>query len=217
MKHVRILLDIETQRDLFRRGYLMKDPLPQAANIRQLFGWVRQENIPVVSTVLRVRPYERGPFGPNPHCIEGTDGERKLAGTILTPRINLGLLNTTDLPTHLLKDYQQVVFEKRDTDIFKHVRIERLITELGTATFVLCGAGVAQGIVQAAVGLRSRGFGVVLARDAVLDFDDPLAKMAYLRMEAKGVIFAATEDIIEPRPSGSKVPFRMVAAMHQTG
>ncbi len=203
-----ILLDVETQRDLFHRGSFEKDPERVAHNIHRLFTWVRENHVPVISTVLRVRSFERGPFGDRPHCIEGTVGEQKLPGTVLPRRVNLGLLNSTDLPIDIFERYQQIVFEKRDTDIFKHARAERMFTELEHATFVVCGAGVAQGIVQAAVGLRSRGFGVVLARDAVLDFGHPLAPMAYMRMEAKGVIFANTSQIIEPVKQARRVPFK---------
>lgn len=208
MSYQRFLLDIETQKDLFRSGYLAQDTRPVTQNVRRLFDWAAENDIPVISTVLRVRPYEQGPFGPKPHCVEETRGERKLPGTVLPRRIDLGLLNSTDLSDDILVRYQQIIFEKRDTDIFKHARAERMITELGPATFVICGAGIAQGIVQAAVGLRSRGFSVILARDAVLDFDHPQARMAYLRMEAKGVIYAPTDEIVSPTRQPRRAPFR---------
>ncbi len=71
---------------------------------------------------------------------------------------------------------------------------------------MVCGAGVAHGIVQAVVGLRSRGLGVIVASDAILDFGHELAKMAYLRMEAKGAIFAPTSDIIQPVAAKPRKP-----------
>ncbi len=202
MELERILLDIETQQDFFRPdGALYNERShPTLERITRLFEWVRRNDIPVMSTVLRVRPLDRGPFGEVPHCVDGTEGERKVPRTILPRRINMGLLNTTDLPANIFSRYQQVIFEKRDTDIFVHARAERLVTELRSATFIVCGAGAAHGIVQAVVGLRTRGFGVIVARDAVLDFDDEKSKMAVLRMEAKGAIFAPTSEIIAPTP-----------------
>jgi isochorismate hydrolase len=137
--------------------------------------------------------------------IEGTDGEKKLAKTILNPYANLGLRNSTDLPTNIFQTYRQVIFEKRHTDIFQHARAERLITEISQAGFVLCGAGVSKGVVQAAVGLRNRGFSVVLASDAVLDLNDPRAKMAYEQMQAKGVLFLTTRRIIRPAKASVSV------------
>jgi len=208
MDHERIVLDIDTQRDFFLpSGNLYTDASDEAArNIYRIFEWVRTHGIPVISTVLRVRPPDRGPIGERPHCIDGTPGEKKLPRTVLPRRINLGLINSTDLPGDLFGRNQQVIFEQRDTDIFAHARAERLLTELRGSTFILCGAGVAQGVMQAAVGLRTRGFGVIVAGDAIVDFAHPRAEMARLRMQAKGAIFASTTDIIAtpiPRKRGA--------------
>ena len=201
MKFKRILVDIEAQRDFFHPSgsCYVRSSSRAAANIYRLFTQARRSEWRVLSTVLRIRPNEQGPMADVPHCVEGTDGERKLARTVLTNRINLGMRNTTDLPRDIFDTYRQVIFEKRYTDIFLHPRAERLITELPPATFIICGAGVAHGIVEAAVGLRYRGFGVILAVDAAADLDDPAAAMALRRMQAKGVIFAPTDEIVAPR------------------
>ncbi len=205
-----VLLDIESQRDFFSpEGALYQ---PESAGvyrrISRLFAWARANEIRVVSTLLRLRQGQRGSLSPRPYCVDNTEGEQKMPRTALARRINLGLLNTTDLPDHILKHYQQVIFEKRDADIFTHARIERLITELPLCTFVICGAGVSAGIVQAAVGLRSRGFPVILASDAVLTIQPDLARMAHLRMAAKGVVYAATESIIAPVAKPRRLSFR---------
>jgi len=200
--HERFLFDVECQRDFFHPAGSCYSPAAGAAarRIYRLFHWVEANGIPVISSVLRIRRHEQGPLAPVPHCVEGTDGEQKLERTILASCINLGLRNSTDLRIDLFDHYQQVIFEKRDTNIMIHARAERLFTELQPATFILCGAGVARSILQAAVGLRSRGFGVVLAVDAVADVGDARAEMAYRCMQAKGVIFARTSQIVTAQP-----------------
>jgi len=210
MSYDHILLDIETQRDFFSPGgsCYTQAATPVANAIYRLFAWARHNDVPVISTVLRVRPTQQGPLAATPHCIDGTAGERKLARTILPRRVNLGLLNTTDLPDQIFRKHQQVIFEKRNTDIFTHARAERLISEIGDATFVICGAGVSHGIAQAAIGLRSRGFSVIVASDAVLDMDYARDEMARRRMEAKGAVFATTSEIIAPRSQVGRKPFR---------
>jgi len=212
----RILLDIESQRDFFRPGGSLYRPgaAKIARQIYRLFAWARAWRIPVISTVLRVRLGEVGPLAAVPHCVEGTDGERKLPRTILPQHINLGLRNTTDLPAHILEHHQQVIFEKRFTDIFAHLRAERLITELPPVTFVLCGAGLAHGILRAAVGLRARGMDVILAEDASLDIDAEAAGMARRRIRAKGVLFASTDEIVASAP---RVPRRRLLASQPAG
>lgn len=200
MDNDRILLDIETQREFFQpggNGYSRRSA-EVAKRVYRLFHWAKENHIPVVSTVLRVRRGEIGPLTDAPHCVEDSEGEKKLSRTVLPRRINLGLRSSTDLPVDLFERYQQVIFEKRDTNILAHPRLERLISELPSVTFVICGAGLAHGIMQAAVGLRTRGFGVIVAEDAALCLDDEAGEMARLRMEAKGAVFAPTSEITKP-------------------
>ncbi|MFP4140477.1 MAG: isochorismatase family protein [Planctomycetota bacterium] len=194
----RILLDIETQRDFFLPGgrCYTKQAGKARARIYDLFAWVRAEDVPVISTVLRVRPGELGPLCRKPHCIDGTEGEQKVPRTILRSHVDFGLRNSTDLPEDILETHQQVIFEKRNTDLFAHARAERLITELGPRKWIICGAGLAQGIFEAAVGLRSRGHDVQLASDAVAHLKDAQAEMAIRRMIAKDVEIVQTDEII---------------------
>ena len=205
-----VLLDIESQRDFFSPDGALYQPDSAAVyrQISRLFAWVRANGIPVISTLLRLRPGQLGALSRKPYCVDNTEGEQKMPRTILARRINLGLLNTTDLPDHILRRYQQVIFEKRDADIFAHARIERLITELPPCTFVLCGAGISAGIFNAAIGLRSRGFPVILASDAALSIRPEQAHVAHLRMAAKGVAYATTESIIAPVAKPRRLSFR---------
>jgi nicotinamidase-related amidase len=212
-----VLLDIESQRDFFSpKGSLYR---PESAvvyrHISRLFAWARANEIRVMSTLLRLRPGQRGTLSPRPYCVDNTEGERKMPRTTLARRINLGLLNTTDLPDHIFQHYQQVIFEKRDADIFAHARIERLVTELPLCTFVLCGAGVSTGIYKAAVGLRSRGFPVILASDAALTILPEKANMAHLRMAAKGVVYATTDSIIAPVAKPRRLSFRSIPRLER--
>ena len=200
-----IVLDIETQRDFFdpHGACYRPESLAVARQIHRLFDWARAYRLPVLSTVLRLSRGELGPMGVHPHCITGTRGEQKLPTTVLRDRINFGLRNVTDLPADVLEDHQQLIFEKRYTNIFEHARVERLLTGLTDVTFIVCGAGVGQGIVEAVVGLRSRRFNVVVAKDAVLDLEAPSQYLPHERMKAKGAVYLPTSDIILPEPKAT--------------
>ena len=197
MRYEMILLDMEAQRDFFSRGgsCYRRNSSSVAGRIYDLFKWARRLRIPVMSTVLRLRPGKVSILSHIPHCIEGTDGERKLTRTVLAKRIDLGLRNTTDLPADIFERYRQVIFEKRCPDIFAHARPERLISQLQAGTFVICGAGFAGGIVETAIGLRNRGFAVIVASDAVLGLDGDIP-MARSRAEVKGALFLTAGRII---------------------
>ena len=219
MTRRRILLEMEVQRDLFAPGgsCYRKDSSTVVQNIYRLVHWATGEGIPVISTLLRVPFGRRGPLADVPHCVDGTEGEHKLVRTLLPGRINFGLRNTTDLPPRLLSHYRQVVFEKRHTDIFAHSRIERLITEqIRYGVFVICGAGLAQGIFQAAIGLRSRGFYVICPTDAILHLGHPRETEALNRMAAKGVVFVPTARILATSHSHRIVPIRAHAPARST-
>ena len=194
-----ILLDIQMQKDLFQPGgALYGRPNSLAAgNVYRLFQWAKATAAPVVSAVLLVRPGRRGPFGRPQHCVEGSGGEAKLARTLLPSRANLGLAHTADLPRDLFNQVQQVIFETRDPNVFRHQKFERLITELPTEyTVIICGAAVALGVKQAAIGLLARRFRVVVAEDAVLDLGLPRTRMAWLQIMTKGARLLTTSQII---------------------
>ena len=202
MRYERILMDIEVQRDFFAPGGSCYSPAAAecAERIYRLFRWAARYNVPVISTVLRVRPREHGPLAAVPHCVEGTRGEQKMLRTVLPWRIDLGLRSSTDVPVDLFENYQQAIFEKRRTDVFGHAAADRLICDIEAATFVVCGAGLAHGVFEAAFGLRKRGFGVVVATDAVLDLGSGYEPTAQRRMEEKGVLFAPSDQIVRVSP-----------------
>ena len=194
----KVLLDIELQRDFFSPGgTLFRRPnLEAARNARRLFAWARRRGLPAISTMLRVRAGETGPLSRVPHCIDGSTGEKRISGALLARHIDFGIRNVTDLPEDVFERYQQVIFEKRHTDIFAHARAERLLTRMPPITLVVFGAGTAGGIVEAVVGTIARGFKVQLVTDAILDLDSTDAEYGWLRMLAKGARPLATDEII---------------------
>ncbi len=204
----RILLDIEVQRDFFSPGgaCFERSHLAAARNVRRLFAWARRQGCAAISTMLRVRRGRIGPLAPVPHCIDGTNGEKRISGALLARHIDFGIRDTTDLPADLFENYRQVVFEKRHTDIFRHSRAERLLTDLEPTTFVVCGAGTAGGIVEAVLGVIARGFRVQLATDAILDLNSPDAEYAWVRMLAKGARPMLTDEIVTGvcKPAGER-------------
>jgi len=215
MRIDRVLLDIELQRDFFSPGgsCFSSRSLEAGKNVRRLFAWARRRQAPVLSVLLRCRPRRIGPLAKVPHCVDGTAGEKRISGTLLARHVNFGMRNVTDLPANVFADYQQVIIERRHTDIFRHARAERLLTQLDAKGFVVCGAGSAGGIVEAVVGLRARGFDVTLASDAILDLDSPDAEYAWLRMLAKGAVPLATDEIVR-RPDRRRRPRQCATARH---
>ncbi len=200
MQYERILLDFETQRDYFDPSgkCFQKGADRVLTNVRRLFKWVRAEHVPVISTMLWT-PQSRDVIpvdDDDPVCVVGTPGSKKVGGTVLPKHITFDYRNTTDLPWALFDSYQQVVFESRFTDIFVHPRIDRLITQLGKSTYIICGATLDGSVMQAVLGLRARGAGVIVVCDAVLSPAGSDTDMEYRRLDAKGAVICTASQVI---------------------
>ena len=185
----RVLIDVDTQVDNVCKN--SRDHSECLRHIRRLMAWSRRNHIPVISTAITRRPAAADdPFVPAPLCVEGTPGQRKIKFTTLHRRICFTSENRFDLPTSILTDYQQVIFEKRTDDPFVQPRADRLLTDLHADQFIVFGIGIETAIKNTVLGLLSRGKSVTVVTDAVdtLGHTDNrrTAILALRKMEAKG-------------------------------
>ncbi|MCH9022615.1 MAG: isochorismatase family protein [Planctomycetes bacterium] len=163
----RVLMDVDTQLDLL---------IPQAdhvdaqllRNIRRLMAWGRLNHYPVISTVLSCRPGESAK-DPKAHqlCVEGTRGQEKIGYSMLANPVRFKPDRYTDLPANLLKNHQQIIFEKRTVDIFNQPRADRLLTDLAADEFIVFGSELESAIQLTVLGLLSRRKKVTLVLDAI--------------------------------------------------
>jgi len=193
-KRRQVLVDINTQRDfLLADGTAcIRNHRRVLAHIRRMMAWARTRNIPTIST-CEIYPDSNGHNGDPKFCIDGTLGQRKISYTLMNNRIIFQADGNTDLPRDMLRRYQQVVLHKRCVDPFDEPRIDRLLSEVCAAEFVLIGACAEGAVKAAALGLLQRDKRVTIVVDAVGYHDSREAKMAFRKMEAKG------SKLLEPR------------------
>jgi nicotinamidase-related amidase len=86
----------------------------------------------------------------------------------------------------MFKRYQQIILHKRCVDPFDEPRIDRILSEVSVAEFILVGATAEGAVKAAALGLLQRDKKVSIVIDAVGYHDNREAKMAFRKMEAKG-------------------------------
>ena len=186
-KRRQILVDINTQRDflLAGGGACIRNHRRVLAHIRRMMAWARAKDVPTIST-CEVYADDNNHNGEPKYCIDGTPGQRKISYTILGRRICFPADGNTDLPRDMLRRYQQVVLHKRCVDPFEEPRIDRLLSEVCAAEFVLIGACAEGAIKATALGLLQRDKKVCVVVDAVGYHDNREAKMAFRKMEAKG-------------------------------
>ncbi|MHC4645786.1 MAG: cysteine hydrolase family protein [Planctomycetota bacterium] len=190
-----ILIDVDTQRDLFlaNGSACIRNHRRILARIRRIIAWARRNHVPVIST-CEVRP-SNGNGNGDGRCIDGTDGQKKIRYTLLGNRISFPADGSTDLPGDLLQRYRQVILHKRCVDPFAEPRIERLLSEVRAEEFILIG-GSAEGAIQATVlGLLQRGKRVRIVADAVGLHNKKQARMALRKMEAKGAKLVETKKL----------------------
>jgi len=190
----RILIDIDTQRDLFVAdgAASVYNHRRLLANIRRVMAAARHFHIPIISTAQVYRDSDRNPG----FCVAGTAGFKKLRYTVRSNCLCYPTSDSTDLPTDLLKRYDQVIFCKRCQDSFCEPRIDRMLTQLNVDEFFLMGATTEGSVKDTAVGLLSRGKRVTIFKDVVGTRDRIAAARALNEMQAKGASLVKASEVL---------------------
>ncbi len=207
-KRRQVLVDVNTQRDflLADGGACIRNHRRVLAHIRRMMAWARRRNISTIST-CEVYPDVSSNGHPR-FCVDGTLGQQKISYTVMTNHITFPADGSTDLPRDMLRRYQQVVLHKRCVDPFDEPRIDRLLSEVCAAEFIVIGT-CAEGAIKAAVlGLLQRDKRVSVVVDAIGYHDSREAKMAFRKMEAKGA------KLIETRRMAGASHLRQVGVCH---
>jgi len=179
-----VLIDVDTQKDFFLANgkCLVRNHRRILAHIRRIMAWARIKNIPVIST-CEIYPKDHNSVD---YCIAGTDGQKKIRYAILNNRAAFPADGSTDLPADILRQYKQVIFQKRSPDPFDEPRIERLLSEMRVGVFIVIGACTEGAVASTVLGLLQRGKNVSVVVDAVGSRQKRDAKLALRKMKAKG-------------------------------
>jgi len=190
-----ILIDIDTQRDfLLAEGKAcIRNHRRVLAHIRRVMAWARFLHIPIISTA-EVYPSNTGDDAFR-HCIDGTDGQKKIGYTLLNDRVIFAADGNTDLPRDMLRRHRQVILHKRCVDPFDEPRIDRLLSELRASEFILVGTSLEGAVKMTALGLLQRGKNVTVVIDAVGTHDKKDANLTLRKMETKGAKLIETRKL----------------------
>jgi nicotinamidase-related amidase len=189
-----ILIDIDTQKDFLSEGrdVCIMNRRKVLANIRRMMAWARFKNIPVISTAEVFYNHGECTTG---HCLDGTEGQRKIPYTLLNDRVSFPADGWNTLPGDVLRVHQQVILHKRCRDPFEEPRIERLLSELEANEFVLIGIDAENAVMATALGLLQRGKNVRIVVDALGFLNANQARLDVRKMAAKGTKLSHTRDM----------------------
>lgn len=192
------ILDLNTQGDLLNPNgsYPLHDAETIAANIKRLFAFLRGIRCSVVSTRLHnvVMP-DKGAV--HPICMPGQSGYAKLPFTLLPRRMEMPADCGTDLPVHTFSDVQQCLFDLPDPNPFDSPRLDRLLSETETSTWMIIGGPLESSVRMAVLGLVQRRKNVVIIKDAMGRRDPYEAEMAMRQVESKNIEWLTVDEAIE--------------------
>ncbi len=195
LKPERILIDIDTQKDFFLADGTarIRNHRRVLANIRRVVAWARIKNIPMISTV---QIYYDGAGFKHIYCVAGTEGQKKIRYTFRNRCISFPVADCTDLPSEILKQYDQVILHKRCFDPFEEPRADRMLTELQADEFILIGASVEDAVKVTALGLLARRKNVTVLVDATGSHNNAKGDIALRQIRAKGAKLLDTKRLV---------------------
>lgn len=195
LRRRRVLIDISTQMDFFTADgkACIRNHRRVLANVRRMMAWARKNHTTIIST-CQIYPDNNGSSMPD-YCLDGTDGQKKLSYTTVGNFTSFQADGSADIPRDVFCHYQQVILHQRSTDPFQEPRIERLLSEIKAAEFVIIGACAEDAVEATALGLLQRDKNVTIVVDAVGMHDRQKADLAIRKMKAKGAKLIETKKL----------------------
>ncbi|MFQ5664077.1 MAG: cysteine hydrolase family protein [Terriglobia bacterium] len=197
MSAERIFWDVDTQVDFMHpEGKLYVPGAEQIMpNLARLTAWAQTHNILVVSSMDAHRDGDEEFQHYPPHCLVGTPGQEKIPETRLAKQTVLPN-RPAEIPAHL-PDYNQVILEKQQLDVFTNPNTEALLARLGRGfEVVLYGVVTEICVDRAARGLLDRGYRLRLVRDAVHHLDESKARVTFEYIQRRGGQVVTTEELL---------------------
>lgn len=194
----RILWDVDTQVDFIDPAGKLYVPGAEKiiGNLQRLTRWALQQGVLVVASMDAHLPTDAEFADYPPHCLVGTPGQKKIAGTVL-PRHYVVPNRKVELPTDL-NSYQQVIVEKQATDVFTNPNLNDLLVRLGKDREVVVYGVVTEICVgHAARGLIARGYRVHLVGDAIRHLDAAKSQATIAAVEESGGRLLTTEEFVK--------------------
>jgi nicotinamidase/pyrazinamidase len=144
---------------------------------------------------------QHGPDDPEfqtfpPHCLRGTPGARLVPEALADKLFVVPNEPDFTLPPDLL-NYQQVVFEKQELDVFSNLHAGVVVDKLPQdAEFYVFGVVTEYCVVLAAKGLLDRGRKVFIVRDAIETLDPNEGNRTLEELKALGARIVSTDEAL---------------------
>jgi nicotinamidase/pyrazinamidase len=194
-----VFVDIDTQRDFMAENGALYVPRASeiVANLARLTQFAVQHGIRVIATACSHRRDDPELTQFPPHCMAGTEGERRIAATHRADSVVLPVERTLlgELPPHL-------TLEKREYDVFSRSDTSDLIARYNEnkPLFVVYGVATDYCVKKAVEGLLDRQCRTATVVDSIRPID-PAGEPAILTdLAGRGALLAVTRAVCAGSP-----------------
>lgn len=179
-----VFFDVDTQLDFICPAGALAVPGAEriVEALAKLTQFAASKHIQIVSTTDAHSEDDPEFKSWKPHCVTGTTGQQKLAGTLLTGA-----------------DPSQIIFEKQEIDVFQNPRIRPLLDKLKADRYVVYGVVTEYCVRSAALGLLQTGAQVQLVTDAIKSLKTSDEQQFFEDFRARGGLTMKCDDVLAGR------------------
>jgi nicotinamidase/pyrazinamidase len=184
-----VFFDVDTQLDfVFPAGALYVPGAERlVTNLGRLTAFAKAKGIPIISTADAHTEDDLEFKTWNPHCVAGTTGQQKAAGTLIPNAI---VLPSREGAFYELREKlqaaPQVIVEKQQIDCFTNPNLSPLLETFAADRYILYGVVTEVCVQCAAVWLLDRGVRVELVTDSVKSLNASAEQEMIAAFQARG-------------------------------
>ena len=191
-----VILDVDTQLDFMFPAGVLFVPGAEALvpALSSLTRFAAAQNVLIISTADAHTEDDAEFRIWKPHCVVGTTGQTKAAGTLINP--NPLVLTTGDNASEQIQTQitsaSQIIVEKQKLDVFTNRNFSLLLQALNANRFVVYGVVTEYCVGSAALGLLELGARVELVTDAIKSLSATDERDFIGRFQARGGTLTTT-------------------------
>ncbi|MBL8148964.1 MAG: cysteine hydrolase [Blastocatellia bacterium] len=189
-----VFVDVDTQFDFMdpKGSLYVPGAIDIVPNLQKLTEYAKSRGILVVASVDAHRSTDPEFVKFPPHCIAGTEGQKKIPATEIEPAYTID----AEISDFSLPEMGSVVLEKTVFSLFGNKNAEQVFKRLSPDKLVVFGVATDYCVKAAAIGLAERGYDVALVTDAVSSVTQEGGVAALDEMQKAGVEMVKTLDVL---------------------